>query len=171
MAGHRRESGSRRAENVTVSRARNGQGLFAARPFRAGQRIVRVTGRIVSPALVWKAGGTFMDNCFRFGPETYLDPGDGPGRYLNHSCEPNAGILKSTNRLFLVAIGAIGVRREILIDYSTILGDDDVWTMRCRCGARSCRRVVRNFGSLPAMTRDAYTALGIVPRYILNTLD
>jgi hypothetical protein len=155
---------------VTVRRVRNGQGLTAAQAFLPGRVITQITGRIVSPDTVWEIGGTFMDNCFRFGPETYLDPGDGAGRYLNHSCNPNAAVHKVGNRLLLVAVRQIRRGEEIVIDYSTTLGDDDIWTMRCRCGSAICRKTIRNLGSLPEAVRARYMERGMVPRYIVRTL-
>jgi uncharacterized protein len=157
--------------NVIVRPARIGHGLFTTRAFEPGETIVRIHGRIVHYSILWKRGGTFLDNCIRFGPETYLDPGDDPGRYVNHSCVPNAGIRKERNRLFLFAATRIGAGREITFDYSTTIGDDDVWTMRCGCGRSACRRRIRRFGSLPGALQERYLALGMVPRYIADTVD
>jgi hypothetical protein len=153
-----------------VRKTRNGVGLFAPRAYRANETIIRITGRLVRPSVLWERGGAFMNNCFRFGPETYLDPGDGPGAYLNHSCRPNAFIRKQKNQLFLVASREIRARREILIDYSTIIGDDDIWTMRCNCGERTCRGRIRRFGSVPAALKAFYMERGMVPGYIVRTL-
>jgi uncharacterized protein len=158
------------AVSVEVRRSRNGDGLFARRAYRAHQRIIRIVGKAVSARVVTRSGGTFADNCFRFGPETYLDPGSKAGAYLNHSCEPNACVQKSNNRLFLVALTGIRRTEEIVIDYSTILGDDDIWTMRCRCGSRTCRKTIRRFGSLPVRLKERYVEAGAVPRYILDSL-
>src|SRR5258708_2528147 len=158
------------SRRVVVRPARNGVGLFAARVYRPDQRIIRIGGRIVNAAVLWERGGAFADNCFRFGPETYLDPGDLDGRYLNHSCEPNAGITKTNNQLYLFAASRIDAGREIVIDYSTILGDDDIWTMRCRCGHGNCRKRIRRFGSLPSSLKRRYLTNGLVPRFIVNTL-
>lgn len=156
---------------VSVRAARIGLGLFAKRSFVPGERILRIEGRIVDHGVLWRRQGSrFSANCFRFGPETYLDPGDGPGCYVNHSCAPNAGIQKSRNQLYLFAAKRIGAGAEITIDYSTTLGDDDIWTMRCKCGHRRCRRTIRNFGSLPADVKRRYLASGLVPRYIIRTL-
>ena len=155
---------------VFVGAARNGIGLFAARAFRPRRTIIKITGRRVDAEVLWERGGIFADNCFRFGPETYLDPGDGYGRHLNHSCEPNAGIRKVDNQLFLFAAAPITAGTEIVIDYSTILGDDDIWTMRCNCGCTTCRTRVRRFGSLPAPLKQRYVATGLVPAYIVRTL-
>jgi hypothetical protein len=156
--------------DVAVRRARIGRGLFATRPIRRGRDIMRIDGRIVPADLLWDRGGTFADNCYRFGPETYLDPGDSPGRFVNHSCDPNAGVRKERNRLFLFAARAIRAREEIVIDYATILGDDDIWTMRCRCGSPMCRGRVKRVGALPHDVLERYRALGLIPRFILATL-
>lgn len=155
---------------IAVATTRNGLGLVATRPFRTSETIVKLVGRVVGAGILWKRGGTFADNCIRFGPETYLDPGDGPGRYLNHSCEPSAAVRKENNQLFLFAATPIGAGDEVAFDYSTTLGDDDIWTMRCNCGRRSCRGKIKRFGSLPPALKEDYIERGMVPKYIINTL-
>jgi hypothetical protein len=156
--------------SIIVTPVRNGLGLVAAKPFRPRQTIIKIVGRIVDADILWNRGGTFADNCFRFGPETYLDPGNGPGRFLNHSCRPNAAIRKTNNQLFLFATSVIHAGEEIALDYSTILGDDDIWTMRCNCGSKLCRRTIKRFGSLPVHLKRRYLRQGLVPKYIINTL-
>ena len=155
---------------ITVADTRNGLGLLAARSFRLNQTIIKIAGRVVDADVLWKRGGTFADNCIRFGPETYLDPGDSPSRYVNHSCEPNAAIRKEASQLFLFAAQPIRRGDEITFDYSTTLGDDDIWTMRCSCGHRSCRGRIKRFGSLRASLQQAYIERGMVPKYIIKTL-
>ncbi|MFI5230318.1 MAG: SET domain-containing protein-lysine N-methyltransferase [Gemmatimonadales bacterium] len=156
---------------VTIAAARNGKGLFAARAFRRGEDILVITGRVVDPDLLWERGGRFMANCIRFGPESYLDPGDSAGKYINHSCEPNAGLRKVSQRLVLFAAARIAAGAELLFDYSTTIGDDDIWTMRCNCGAPSCRRIVRRLGALPPDRIERYLREGLVPKYIARTLS
>jgi SET domain len=158
------------ATRVRVAPARIGSGLFARRSFAEMEPIIRITGRVVRYELLWQRGGKFLDNCIRFGPETYLDPGDGVGRYVNHSCEPNTAIHKSRNRLFLVAARSIARGEELSFDYSTTIGDDDIWTMRCACDEAACRKRIKRFGSLPADLQHRYRAQGLVPNYILATL-
>lgn len=154
---------------MIVAAAAIGQGLFAARRFRTGDVVLKVDGRVVDYELLWKLGGTFMDNCYRFGPETYLDPGDSVGRYVDHSCDPNVAVHKWRNQLFLVAVRPISTGDELTFDYSTILGDDDVWTMRCRCRTEKCRRVVRRFTALPTGVLVDYLSRDMLPGYILDT--
>lgn len=158
------------ATRVRVAASRIGSGLFARRSFAAMEPIIRITGRIVHYEVLWKRGGTFLDNCIRFGPETYLDPGDGAGRFVNHSCRPNAAIHKSRNRLFLIAARRVRRGEELVFDYSTTIGDDDVWTMRCACGEPDCRGRIERFGSLPRDVQRRYRESGLVPKFILDTL-
>ena len=158
--------------HVAVARARNGLGLFAARAFKPEQTLLKIAGRVVHHRVLWKRrGSTFSANCFRHGPQTYLDPGDHPSRYLNHSCEPNAAIRKLNNQVFLVAAARIDRGDEVVFDYSTTIGDDDVWTMRCNCGEPTCRGRIKRFGSLPRALKERYLAGGLVPKYIVATLD
>jgi len=158
-------------KHVTVAPARNGLGLFAAKAFEPGETVLTIDGRVVHHRVLWQRRGSFADNCFRYGPLTYLDPGDHPARYLNHSCEPNAAIRKAKNRILLVAAAPIGRGDEIVFDYSTTIGDDDIWTMRCNCGEPSCRGRIKRFGSLPRALKERYVGDGLVPKYIIATLD
>jgi hypothetical protein len=155
---------------VEIRSARIGQGLFATRAFRRNATILKIVGRVVHHRVLWKTGGQFADNCYRFGPETYLDPGDHVSRFANHACEPNAAVRKSNNQLFLFAAQPIVSGDEITFDYSTILGDDDIWTMRCKCESASCRGRIKRFGTLPSAVKERYLANGMVPKFIVATL-
>jgi putative endonuclease len=145
-----------------------GNGLFAMRLFKSGEVVFRLRGRIRHYTYLLRHPGAIQDNAYRFGPETYLSPEGELGDFLNHSCEPNAKIRKSRGQLFVVALRAIPPNTEVVIDYSTILAVDDVWRMRCRCGSRHCRKLIRAFSTLPPELQDAYRTSGIVPEYILR---
>jgi hypothetical protein len=148
-----------------------GFGLHASRPFVRGADITRIAGRVYHWRVLLRRGGAFLANCFRYDEDRYLDPGDGPGRYLNHSCNPNAGIRKEKQSLYLFAARRIRVGEEIVIDYSTITGDDDAWRMYCHCGSKNCRRWIGRFGLLPHTLRASLLKRGLVPSHVLTTLD
>ena len=160
------------SKSLTVGPVRNGHGIVAAQPFRQGMVIVEIKGKIVTADEVWRyweIDSRLGENCFRYDEDHYLDPNGEIGQYANHSCNPNAGIVKQGRRLILRAIAPIAAGEEVTHDYSTLLGADDVWTMRCNCGVSNCRRVVRNIGKLPAATVRNYQRLGIVPDFILRS--
>ena len=152
-------------------RSATGYGIFAETGFRRRHVISRINGRLHHWRDLIEIGGTYLDNAFRFGPETYLAPTEDAGRYLNHSCDPNAAVVKAGHRLLLVAVRSIRRGEEIVIDYSTIIGDDDTWTMRCRCGSHRCRRTIRRVSSLPLDILTAYIEKRMIPTYILRTMD
>ena len=159
---------------LRVERVRNGRGLIANRGFSAGAVVTPLHGRVVSARVVWSwwaRDPRRAANCIRFDADRYLDPSGEWGEFANHGCRPNAAIRRERGRLVLRALRAIREGEEVLHDYSTLLGADDVWTMRCACGARTCRGVVRSFDRLPAATRRRYLAAGAIPAFILTTRD
>jgi hypothetical protein len=156
---------------VAVRDSRTGRGLFASRRFVRGGTIGRIGGRVHHWRVLLRRGGVFLANCFRFGDETYLDPGNGLGRYLNHSCRPNAGIRKRGAKLFLFATRDIRAGEEIVIDYSTTIGDDDIYRMRCHCGTRRCRKWIGRFGLLPLSLRRDYLKRGLLTDVLVRALE
>lgn len=159
-------------QGLTVKPVRNGRGIVATQRFAPGALICEIKGKIVAPQTVWRYWETDARrgaNCFRFSPERYLDPEGEIGAYANHSCNPNAGIVKQGRRLLLKAIAPIAGGDEITHDYSTLLGADDVWSMRCNCGEANCRGVVRNVRCLPAAVLTNYRRLKVIPAFILAT--
>lgn len=162
----------RYSNSLEVRPVRNGRGIVALKAFTADSTVCQVKGGVVTVATVWRYWDTDPrrgENCFRYDADHYLDPEGEIGAYANHSCNPNAGIVKTGRRLLLRAIQSIAVGDEVTHDYSTLLGADDVWKMKCNCGEAECRRVVKHWRSLPAATRRRYLGLGIIPEFILAT--
>jgi hypothetical protein len=139
-----------------------GRGLFATRAYRPGDPIVVLRGPRIGrddPVHLTPAGA----NLLQTGRRSYILPAP-PGVFVNHSCDPNAGIVDDSR---LVAIRDIAPDDEIRFDYSTTM-DEDLWTMECRCGTPDCRGLVTDFRHLPTAVRERYLALGIVPGFIVR---
>ena len=148
--------------SVVVGASAIGRGVFAAQYFQPGQPILTFGGPVLTtPEML--ALGPDRAYALQVGPGEFLDLTP-PGRYLNHSCDPSAGLLDDR---VLIALRPIVPGEEIRFDYSTAMREDH-WTMECRCGEYLCRRVVLDFHHLPPITQNRYLQLGIVQRFIVN---
>lgn len=153
------------SSGIYVAQCDVGKGVFAARPFAPGEYILRFAGPRTDsrdPIHYTPQGA----NLLQVGTTAYILPRP-RGLYVNHSCEPNAG-LRGTRTL--VAVRHIAVGEEIRFDYSTTMAED-LWTMECMCHAESCRRVIRDFHLLPETQQSQYLALGIVPRFVRKEIS
>jgi hypothetical protein len=139
-----------------------GLGLFAAQNFCPGQAILVFAGTVLTHDQVLSLGEA-QAYALQIGPNAYLDTSP-PGRFTNHSCDPNAGIVDDR---VLTTLRPIAVGEEIRFDYSTTMSEDH-WTMDCRCGEPFCRGVILDFHHLPPVTQDRYLQLGIVQRFIVE---
>ena len=142
-----------------------GSGVFAARGFEAGETILRLEGAVISLADALAKGDTAA-NVVQIGETDYIDV-VAPAVFLNHACEPNAGI---ADDLVLIALRTIQTGEEIRFDYSTTMLEE-MWTMKCYCGSPNCRGVIRDFTELPRDTQDEYLRLGVVQSFIRRRLS
>src|SRR5262249_62161784 len=63
----------------------------------------------------------------------------GGADFINHSCDPNAGLSGTTN---LVALRAIQTGEEVCFDYA--MSDSNIYLdFACDCGKPNCRKFVR----------------------------
>lgn len=159
------------SKTLDVGPVRNGQGIIALKSFAPGATICRIKGRIISAKTVWRywdIDRRRAENCFRYDADHYLDPEGEIGAYANHSCNPNAHILRTARGMYLRALKAIAAGREVTHDYSTLLGADDEWTMRCDCGFANCRGIVSSLSTLPPKLLRRYKRLGIIPSFMFS---
>jgi SET domain-containing protein len=135
-----------------------GLGVFAARPFRSGERIrrVNVVREITAAAPLREDLGERQDHC---------DYPDGrvvllgfPDRHTNHSCDPSAWVLYEGEGAYLVALRALAEGDEITCDYNINIAGGTSWP--CRCGAARCRgETIGDFFLLPLDIQREYRPL------------
>ena len=76
--------------SVVVGASAIGRGVFAAQYFQPGQPILTFGGPVLTtPEML--ALGPDRAYALQVGPGEFLDLTP-PGRYLNHSCDPSAGL-------------------------------------------------------------------------------
>lgn len=131
-------------DDVTVGDSPiEGLGVFAARRFEAGERVLELDdSRVVDEENPLRPGeGELRRHCdYLADGKVVLMPE--PERHLNHACDPNAFVTTVDGQRFLVALRRIEPGREITIDYMLNTHGGDVWP--CSCGSPSCR------GELPS---------------------
>ena len=130
-----------------------GNGVFAARSFRAGDSILRFKGRVVQRDEVPRLSAWEREHLAELTSETYQVLRR-PRCYVNHSCAPNSVSTSDT----VYARQDITAGEEITIDYRLNAYDDgDVWEMVCLCEMAPAGHVVRgDFFSLPADVQKEY---------------
>jgi hypothetical protein len=72
--------------------------------------------------------------------------------WVNHSCEPNAGM---GGNVLLVSMRDIAAGEEITLDYALFLTDPG-FAMECHCGAVACRGIVTGTDWMRADLRERY---------------
>jgi SET domain-containing protein len=163
------DGSGRSREGLKIEKTNYGKAVFARREFKKGDFIIEFRGKKYTREEYIKKLNPRNNHFLQIDDNLYLGPTRTPDNYINHSCNPNAGMKFQNGRVFLYAIKPIKKGAEITFDYSTSM-DEDYWEMDCQCGSRNCRRKVRDFKYLPEDTREKYIKLGIVPDFILKNL-
>lgn len=163
-----RPPASARVSNVYIGRSPiAGRGVFAARRLRAGELILSFAagGPAVVPCAATHVAPQGGGHYLQVGEDRYILPRP-PALYVNHSCDPNAGVRDCTE---LVALTAIESGAEVTFDYSTSMAEDG-WEMDCTCRAAACRGRVRDFKHLPPERRAFYMERGVVGAFCVEGL-
>lgn len=156
-------------ENILyVKKARNGKGVFVKKDINPNAFLLEITGKFLTCDVDEDIDDETRNNTFRYDEDLYISPGKTVGNFINHSCVPNVKIVKKNKKLFVVSILPINKGGEILFDYSTVIARDDIWEMKCDCGYKVCRGIIKQFNKLPKKIKEKYIKEGIVPKFILE---
>ena len=114
-----------------------GMGSFVIEPIAAGETVVGFGGSVTTIDILETLSADQQHRSIQVADELYLTPSSNreAGDMINHSCEPNLGLLGS---IVLVAMRDIEVGEELTFDYATC-DDSDYDEFDCLCGAPSCR--------------------------------
>jgi len=152
---------SMHARKVYVDKsAISGRGVFAKKDVKKGEIIFIAKGTPRHLKVRNKKDSQLGPDWLGVGRDLWIDPYDyNPLSYINHSCEPNAGIKGAVT---VVASQNIHHGEEITFDYSTT-ESDLYWEFRCNCKNKKCRKIIRSVQFLPIERFKRY--LPYVPRY------
>lgn len=114
-------------------------GVYAVAPIQKGEMLAMWGGEVVTQ----KTFETLPERLRRLSIQVeetlfLVALNEGPSDYVNHSCEPNGGLL---GQIELVALRDIAVGDEITFDYAMSDGSD-YDEFECECGAPNCRKRV-----------------------------
>lgn len=154
---------------VELRRGPHGLGLFATRPLRKGDEVLRADefhipddGQIYRARI--KVGETVEEievtpmHSVRYEGFRAIDL---PGCLMNHSCDPSTLSIDVTDGEGDTTVGYVQVATrdllpgdEITCDYVLFDWDGDGHHFECHCGASACYGYVAGFMSLPPEIQD-----------------
>lgn len=144
---------------LIVRSSPTGRGVFATELIRARTLLMHFTGPLLRYAQT-----TPQTLALQIGPDLYVGESGGPDDCVNHSCDPNAGLLIDGTNVRLIALRDIAAGEQIAFDYSTTMDEDD-FEFDCLCRSEKCRGRIRDFKHLPLELKREFVELGIVPEY------
>jgi uncharacterized protein len=103
----------------------------------------------------------YIDDPLQIGKRTYIDL-DKNSRCFNHSCSPNAGLRKASE---MFALSDIKKGEEVTFDYSLTIAPT-VWSMKCKCGSKNCRKILGDILTVPKSELKRYRAAGALQSYM-----
>jgi SET domain-containing protein len=129
-------------------------GIFAVEPIPAGTTVAGFGGHVVDRSELDDLDDEVRIHALQIDDDLFIasvlpfDDAD----YVNHSCEPNCGIVGS---VLMVTMRAVSVGEELCFDYA-MTDSDDYDEFDCLCGTRSCRGVVSGADWKEPELRDRY---------------
>jgi len=138
-----------------------GLGVFAARNFGSGERVLRFEGTLLQAQSV-----ADFTHAIQVDADRFLGPSGGMDDYVNHSCAPNCRLVSTPPGLELFALRPIMSGEELSFDYSTCLVFEPSLPL-CFCGTERCRGRIDAFWSLAPAVRRRYREQSAVPGFVL----
>jgi SET domain-containing protein len=120
------------SRHLRIGRARAGLGLFARVPIRKGQFIVRYSGRKIRTETADDLDTRYL---FEINTRWTIDGATrrNTGRYINHSCRPNAEVYFVRHAIKIRAIKNIKAGGEITYHYGRNYFEAFIKPAGCKC--------------------------------------
>ena len=117
-----------------------GDGLYATAPIRAGETVVAFGGYAIDRSTLDELPPERRMHSIQVDDDLFLvgpDPAE-PGDLVNHSCDPNCGLVGA---VLVVAMRDIEAGEEITFDYA-MCDSTDYDEFDCSCDTAHCRKHV-----------------------------
>ena len=131
------------SSKLVVHASRGEFGVFSKEKIAKDETLAIFGGKIMSKDDVLQLPSELRCNVLQIDDNAWIGTGSStpePVDFINHSCNPNAGI---KGQILLVAMRDIEPNVEITFDYATVIAE---WVgmeaITCNCGAVDCRKVV-----------------------------
>lgn len=146
---------------LIIRKNRFGKGIFAKKELKKNETLFVMSGYILTSKddnkIGKKAAEYEIDISpdFSFGILEESQKDLLPHFYLNHSCNPNAGL---KDQIFIVSMRRIKKNEEIVYDYATVSHrnrkNKNHFRMKCSCNSKDCRGIVtENDWRLPKLQK------------------
>jgi len=125
------------SRHLRIGQSKAGLGLFARVPIKKGQFIVRYSGRKITTEVADQLDTRYL---FEVNSRWTIDGSSrrNRGRYINHSCRPNAEVYFVKHVIKIRAIKNIKPGDEITYHYGRDYFDSFIRAAGCKC--RACRK-------------------------------
>ncbi len=128
-----------------------GLGLFASEDIKKEEIVDDFSpGNVYSAKKCSELPKEIADYAVQFEEHKWIDY-QSNGCYINHSCEPNCGV---KGNFQIVAMRDIKKGEELTYDYEMTENSD--WRMECKCGSKSCRKIIGAYDNMPPSVREKY---------------
>ena len=132
----------RSPKTVIRSSPIHGRGLFARRAIKAGEIVAIKGGHVLDRAGLARVRGHIAESYIQIADGLFIGAATAAEvernkLYINHSCEPNVGIL---GQIMFVAMRDVRAGQELTYDWA--MEENLAARTECRCGAPTCRKIL-----------------------------
>lgn len=138
-----------------------GRGVFPGVLIPANRIVLKFEGPIYT-----KETCPDFSEAIQVGLDAWMWSSGGLDDLVNHSCNPNTGLLSRGGNTYLLSLRDIPAGEELSFDYSTSMVDEP-WSMECGCGEATCRGVIANFLDMPKEAQHYYARKGVLPDHVI----